>query len=98
MLSGLLCVTPLLALIVRHGWESQRIAPVVLAGTAIYEAPGSLAPLAQALYDRGERAFALVDKTPVTVRMSGGRRARTVESVTGWLHLQHVVMDEPRRR
>lgn len=84
--------------IVRRGWESQLIAPVVLAGKAIYEAPGNLAPLAQALYDRGERAFAVVDKKPVTVSMSGGRRARTVESVTGWLHLQHVVMDEPRRR
>lgn len=84
--------------IVRRGWESQLVAPVVLGGKSIYEASGSLVALADALYKRGERAFAVVDKKPITVRLSRGRQARTVKSVTGWLHLQHVVMDGPGAR
>lgn len=85
-------------IIVRRGWESQLVAPVVLAGKSIYEVSGNLRAFAGVLHDRGERAFAVVDKKPITVRLSGGRQARTVQSVTGWLHLQHVVIDAPRAR
>jgi hypothetical protein len=83
--------------IVRRGWESQLVAPVLLAGKAIYEVRSDLRKLAEALHARGERAFAVVDKTPVTVRLSGDRQVRTVQSVAGWLHLQHVVIDAPAR-
>ena len=84
--------------IVRHGWESQLVAPVVLGGKSIYEVPGSLVPLVDALYRRGESAFAVIGEEPITLRMSRGRAARTVKSVPGWLHLQHVVMDGPGAR
>lgn len=85
-------------IIARRGWESQLVSPVLLAGKSIYEVPGQLGPLLEQLHERGERAFAVIDKRPVSLRLSGGREARSVESVAGWLPLQHVVIDGPAAR
>ncbi|HWN68472.1 MAG TPA: hypothetical protein VNM90_12620 [Haliangium sp.] len=84
-------------IICRRGWESQLAAPVLLGGKTLYEAPGDLRPLLEALYARGERSVAVIDRRPVGLRLSGGRVARTVGETPGWLHFQHVVIEEPRR-
>jgi hypothetical protein len=83
-------------IIARRGWESQLAASVLLSGKTLYEAPGDLRPLLEALYARGERAVAVIDRKPVALRLSGGRVARTAGATPGWLHFQHVVIDEPR--
>jgi hypothetical protein len=83
-------------IIARRGWESQLAAPVLLGGKALYEAPGDLRPLLEALYARGKRSVAVIDRKPVALRLSGGRVARTVGATPGWLHFQHVVIEEPR--
>lgn len=84
-------------IIARRGWESQLATPALLAGKTLYEASDDLLPLVEALRARGVRSFAVIDPTPVALRLAGGRRARTVATTPGWLHFQHVVIDEPRR-
>jgi hypothetical protein len=85
-------------IIARRGWESQLAAPVLLSGKTLYEAPGDLKPLVEALVARGTRSFAVIDRKPVTLRLSGGRTARTVGSTAGWLTFQHVMIDDARAR
>jgi hypothetical protein len=84
-------------IIARRGWESQLAAPVLLAGKTLYEAPGDLRPLLEALYARGKRSVAVIDRKPVALRLSGGRTARSAGTTAGWLPFQHVVIEEPRR-
>jgi hypothetical protein len=84
-------------IIARRGWESQLAASVLLSGKTLYEAPGDLRPLLEALYARGKRAVAVIDRKPVALRLSGGHVARTTGETPGWLHFQHVVIEEPRR-
>jgi hypothetical protein len=84
-------------IIARRGWESQLAAPALLSGKTLYEAPGDLRPLVERLYARGTRSFAVIDRRPVSLRLAGGRTARTAGATPGWLHFQHVVIDEPGR-
>lgn len=90
-------LVPADVIIARRGWESQLAAPVLLAGKTLYEAPGDLRPLVERLYARGTRSLAVIDRKPVSLRLAGGRTARSVGATPGWLHFQHVTIDEPQR-
>lgn len=73
-----------------RGWESQVLAPALLDGKRFYLVRGNPRPLYERLVKRGVESFSVVTRNPVDIRLSDGRRLRTVAEYPGWLDIQHV--------